>query len=290
MSEINNETFSLVDIEDKKSRENFDLLVNYLCSKPIYNYDISKVDRNKPEPEIKLKRDNFYDLLNDIAKILYNKENFNTVIYIINERSDIKPADYYYGFAKIYDLDEPILLNIGGMDTYASVSVTIHELTHIIAALNNNNPSKQYNEFLSIFSELLAIDYFSQIKENEDIFTNHLFNKLINRMSKRIYSNNLYLEDNSLSWLLKMYQSNYTYFIGLIYALRLFELYKNDKETILCDFNNILLSKYTVKELLDKYNINLNNEDTINCFKNNCDFYEQKILEKYEHDKLSFVK
>ena len=129
------------------------------------------------------------------------------------------------------------------MHTYAAIAGTVHELTHIIQALNNNNPPTQYNEILSIFAELVALDYFSIKEKNKDIFNNHLINRIINRMSKRVYSYNLFEDVDPQSAIKKYFISNYTYFIGLIYSLRLFELYKHNPKSILNDFNMVLNSE-----------------------------------------------
>ena len=60
------------------------------------------------------------------------------------------------GFASIYNLDIKIILELDSRKYFESVAVLEHELIHILQALNNNNPEKQYNEILSCFGEMVS--------------------------------------------------------------------------------------------------------------------------------------
>ena len=79
--------FSLKDIMTRQEKENFDLLVNYLCSKPVYNYDLSKVNRYEPEEEIKIDDKDFYDCFKNVSRIIFDENNFKTVLTVVNNRT-----------------------------------------------------------------------------------------------------------------------------------------------------------------------------------------------------------
>ena len=286
MSDILNEDF-FNDIKSSEQKNNFDLLVNYLCSKPVYNYE-KLVNRQEPEKEVKISTNSFFDKLYEVLKLFLDDDNYNATMDIINNRSEFKDSNYFDGFARIYDLQTNPILKIEGMHTYAAVSGTVHELMHLLQAFSNNNPPKQYNEVLSIFLELVVLDYFSRKNNNKDIFNNHLINRVINRMSNRVYTD--YFFDDNYSVFKNMLESKYTYFLGFIYALRMYDLYKDRPSLILEQINLMLKSKNTLKIFLDNYQINLSNFDTLNSFYNICDKYEELVYEKYGSNNIHFVK
>lgn len=214
-------------------------------------------------------------------------ENLKKAKDIIKYRSTIKDSEVIDGFAKIYELNNEkiLLMEIDG--SFVSIAATVHELTHLLQAINENNPSKKYNEILSIFSEFVVLDYLSSKFNNYDIFDNHLINRLVNRMSYRVYSEQLFSDDPK--WLKDIYFSAYTYFLGTIYAIRLFDLYKKGDFTILSTFNSVLAGEINVDQMLEKYDINMSNQDTVTSFINCCDYYRKIVDDRYGNN-VHYVK
>ncbi len=269
---------NLDDISIPKDRENYDKMVEYLVSMPVSNYD-NNMFRLSGESNIKHESEQFTLLLEEILNLLFFSDNVKKAKNIIKYRATIEKSEAVDGFSRIYELNNEkiLLMEIDG--SFVSVAATIHELTHLLQAINENNPSKKYNEILSIFSEFVVLDYFSSKFNNPDIFDNHLINRLVNRMSYRVRSNQLFSDEEK--WIKEIYFSCYTYFLGTIYAMRLFDLYKKGDMTILSTFNSVLAGKITVDEMLEKYCINMSNQDTFNSFINCCDYYRKIVDERY---------
>lgn len=278
---------SVDDINTFQTRENYDKIVDYLVSLPVNNYQ-DVIRRTSVEKNIKFRRrSHFQFILEESMKYLFSDTNLEQSKYIIKYRADFKDSNVIDGFAKIYELNDEKILLMEIDNSFVSVAATIHELTHLLQAVNKNNPPKKYNELLSIFSEFVILDYLSLKFNNPDIFDNHLINRLINRMSYRVYSNQLFSDD--CNGLKDIYFSCYIYFIGMIYGIRLFDLYKKGDLTILSTFNNALAGRITVDELLEKYCINMSNQDTITSFINYCDYYKKIVNNRYG-DNVHYVK
>ncbi len=64
----------------------------------------------------------------------------------------------------------------------------------------------------------------------------------------------------------------------------------NDEKDILDKFNMLLQSKYKLTEFLNSCNINLCNKDTLICFCDICDYYEQIIFKKYGKNEVHYVR
>lgn len=274
------------DIGTPQSRENYDKMVDYLVSMPVNNYK-DYISRLSVEKNIKHESGHFIFLLGESMQHLFLGENLKKAKDIIKYRSTIKDSEVIDGFAKIYELNNKkiLLMEIDG--SFVSVAATVHELTHLLQGINENNPSKKYNEILSIFSEFVVLDYLSSKFNNYDIFDNHLINRLVNRMSYRVYSEQLFSDDPK--WLKDIYFSAYTYFLGTIYAIRLFDLYKKGDFTILSTFNSVLAGEINVDQMLEKYDINMSNQDTVTSFINCCDYYRKIVDDRYGNN-VHYVK
>lgn len=264
----------LVDIENKKKRDNLNLMVDYLCSSVVPNElpSLNKLDG------VTIQECHEY-----ISKVLYNDENNNLANNIIQNRSNISDSDCINGFSAIYDLNREVLIEVDSKNFFESVAVLEHETIHILQALNNNNPEIQYNEFLSIFGELLTLELLSEKYNNPDIYINGLVNRCIKRMSSRVCGRNFEDEeiDEIPNYMRKIYFSSYDYMIGFIFAIRLFELYHQDSNKIFTDFNLVLGGKKTVKELLTEYHISLEDKDTLNSFIKMVDSYRNFVDIKF---------
>ena len=77
--------------------------------------------------------------------------------------------------------------------------------------------------------------------------------------------------------------------LGFIYAIRLFDLYHINQEEILNDFNLVLSGEKSINDLLKKYQISLENEQTITSFINMCKLYQNIINRKYSPNILHYV-
>ena len=265
------------DIRSDKSRYNFDLMVNYLCSKLVPDVLESPIELTGRSLE------EYHEYL---SNILYSNDNRYLADSIVQTRSKIDDTDMIDGYSYIYELDRKIILELDSRKYFVSVAVLEHELIHLIQAINNNNPKTQYNEFLSIFGEMLSLELLSN--ENLDTYKNSIVRRFINRMSYRVFTSNF--EDGFLEkqpeFIRRLRFSSYPYMLGFIYSIRLLDLYHSSPNEVLEKFNCVLCGKKSVDELLTDDNISLEDEATVMSFKKMCDLYEEFVIEKYGVSKL----
>ena len=69
--------------------------------------------------------------------------------------------------------------------------------------------------------------------------------------------------------------------LGFIYAVRLFDLYHQNQNRIITNFNLVLEGKMSVKELLSEYHISLEDKETIDSFIKFVDLYREWVDIKY---------
>ena len=148
---------NLDDISIPKDRENYDKMVEYLVSMPVSNYD-NNMFRLSGESNIKHESEQFTLLLEEILNLLFFSDNVKKAKNIIKYRATIEKSEAVDGFSRIYELNNEkiLLMEIDG--SFVSVAATIHELTHLLQAINENNPSKKYNEILSMEDGKLVYD------------------------------------------------------------------------------------------------------------------------------------
>lgn len=264
----------LIDILSKRARDNLNLMVDYLCS---------SIVPDKLPPLSRLGNVTIQECHDYISKFLYTKENALLANEILQKRTEIEDNEYIDGFSSIYDLDREKLINVSSKKYFASVATLEHEMIHILPALNNNNPEKQYNEILSFFGELLSLRLLSEKYNNNDIFINHLINRCIKRMSYRVCGRDFEDEAilNQSDCMKEIYLSVYDHMLGFIYAIRLLDLYYQDPDKIIKDFNLVLASKKTVKALISEYHISLEDSDTVDSFIKMVDIYREHVDTKY---------
>ena len=260
---IENDSF-FDDIKSQEARDNFDCLVDYLCSSLVPNGNIRSIDnRIILEDEILIDGD-YNSEHSSFANDFYSSQNLKLVNEILQNRTtynNIDCCDPYLidGYSDIYELDKEKILKLGTMRFYYSVAVMEHELIHILMAINNNNPQPQHTEILSIFVELLSQFSDECIKENGNF----------------IY---------------QFQRNSYPYMLGLIYASRLLNIYHNDKKNVLSKINDVLSGKSSVEELLNDYNISLTDNNTCRDFIHLCDEYRNIVENRYSPSELHRVK
>lgn len=215
-----------------------------------------------------LNKDDFERYLNYLCDIIFLDENNNMLSKeLVIKRSNFQLEGYPRGFTS-YDISKEKFIDIEGGKFLVSPVITIHELTHAILFLHKVAIPKQYEELLSIFNELRACSAMAQELQDE-----WLFNKIAYRLSYRVH-----IEDLSDEALQNHRISNENYFddyfrmLNFVYALRLYELYTLFQEQVSQDVDNILNNQNSILDLLKKYNISLENIDTISAF-------ERKIVE-----------
>lgn len=197
---------------------------------------------------------------------------------LIKNRIDFKLSGYPYSFTS-YDINREKMIIIEGGKYKISPIMAVHELTHAIMFLQKNSISKEYEEFLSMFNELRAID-----EMDEDIQDEWLFNRIVQRLSYRIHIEDLSDEALQTHQINNdIYFENYFRILSFTYALRLYEIYLIEPEQVNADVLRVLNNQISLFELLNKYKISLENEDTILCFENKIVEYEN-IVTKYFND------
>ncbi len=283
---IDNDPF-FDDIKSIQAKNNLFDMVDYLCSMPAaeqYEKDI-------------LIDGSYKDKHNYVASIIYNEQNRVLVEDILKNRtkySNIDSTSQYdmNGYASIYELDKDFILELGTMRFYKSISITEHELIHILMAVNKNNPKPQHNEILSFFGELLSLSLLSKKDNNPDIYENAFINRCIARMSFRVFPLDFSDEaiENNGQWIYEARRNSYPYMLGFIYACRLLDLYKCDEQNVLMNVNEVLSGNKKLETLLTEYNISLENKETCNSFIEACNRYNSFIEKRYKKPSLHSVK
>ena len=293
---IENDSF-FDDIKSQEARDNFDRLVDYLCSSLVPNGNIRSID-NRIILEDEILIDGDYNSVHSFfANDFYSSQNLKLVNEILQNRTTynkIDCCDPYLidGYSDIYELDKEKILKLGTMRFYYSVAVMEHELIHILMAINNNNPQPQHTEILSIFVELLSLISFSKRYNNPNIYENALVNKCVHRMSHRVKASQFSdecIKENG-NFIYQFQRNSYPYMLGLIYASRLLNIYRNDKENVLSKINDELSGKSSVEELLNDYNISLTDNNTCRDFIHLCDEYRNIVENRYSPSELHRVK
>ena len=292
---IENDSF-FDDIKSQEAKDNFDYLVDYLCSSLVPDKRCAGFfNRIIVEDEILLDDYETEHLL--FAKDFYSPQNLELVNEVLKNRTSFKNIDscdpyLIDGFSYIYELDRGKIMELGTMKFYNSVAIMEHELIHILMALNNNSPQPQHTEILSFFGELLALTNFSKKHGDPRIYENALVNRCISRMSFRVFASEFsdeYMKKNS-DFINQSHRNSYPYMLGFIYAIRLLNIYRDNPEEVLSNVNDVLAGKKNVKELIAYYGISLTDKKTCRDFLKFCDEYRKIVESRYSSSELCSVK
>lgn len=266
-----NESFK--DLKSDSAKINYNIVMRCLESASCPNIAYSPY---YPLTTKVLNKDGFERNLNYLCdRIFLDKNNNMLSKELVRERINFDLQGYPYGFTR-YDISKGKFIDIEGGKYLVSSIIAIHELTHAILFLHKATIPKQYEELLSIFNEIRACSEMSQEIQDE-----WLFNKIAQRLSRRVH-----IEDLSDEALQNHQISNDNYFedyfrmLNFVYALRLYELYTLSPEQVYQDVNNILINKNNILDLLRKYNISLENVDTISAFERKIAEFEN-IINRY---------
>ncbi len=285
------------DIKTQEARDNFDSLVEYLCSSLGPNEKIKNSSLKIAVEDEILIDGNYEEEHLSFANMFYSPQNLKLVNEVLKNRvtyHNIDSCDPHLidGFSYINRLDKEKIMELSTMKFYSSVSAMEHELIHILMALNNNNPQPQHTEILSIFGQLLSLISFSQKNNNPDIYKNALVNICISRMLRKVFTSQLSDEAFerydmvTYNMMLRPLHKNYAYMLGLIYATRLLNIYRDNSESVLSKINDILSGKYSVEELLSDYHISLTDKNTYSDFIDLCNQYRDIVKSRYSADEL----
>lgn len=264
------------DLQSDLAKTNYNRLISSLESaiRPNVSYSVYYVLGTKF-----INKSKFEKYLKYLCDRVFSDEKNNLIVEdLIKNRIDFELDGYPYGFTS-YDINKEKMIIIKGGKYKVSPVIAVHELTHAIMFLQKNSIPKEYEEFLSMFNELRAID-----EMGADIQDEWLFNRIVQRLSYRIH-----IEDLSDEALQTHQISNDIYFekyfriLSFVCALRLHEIYLVDPEQVNADVLRVLNNQISLFELLNKYKISLENEDTILCFENKIVEYEN-IVTKYFND------
>ena len=270
-----NEQFS--DLKTINAKNNYMRIMNCLDNITIPNIP------NRPYIFLSkntLNKENFNNHLEYLCSKVFLDENTRLLTKdLINNRMELDFNGYPFGYTS-NDINENNIISIEGCKYSISPMVTIHELTHAIGFINRASIPKQYEEILSIFNEIRACQDIDETIQDEWIL-----NKMIQRLKYRIYL--IDLSDEKLNNISdkELYFQCYFRMLNLVYALRLYELYSMYPEELSEDINQVLKSEISVIELLKKYNISLENEDTVLAYEKMIEIYEQVVRKHFSKEK-----
>ncbi|MCI9234265.1 MAG: hypothetical protein HFH08_06740 [Bacilli bacterium] len=163
--------------------------------------------------------------------------------------------------------------------SYSALSL-VHENTHIL--FNHPAPQKgfhiHYNELLPILMELIATIRFQDTLKDSKLLQHYLDIRIKTLHSHfEEYSSGIALRIAGAKNLIPIEYSihnSYSYIICTIYALRLFEQYKENPNATKQIIQSAIAHKITVEQLLQKTNTSLKDNETI--------IATQKILKMYQ--------
>lgn len=204
----------------------------------------------------------FIDELLSFIKKDHTISRFDAAIaseYDIVDKTKTFIKGYIYSLTQTYC---PILLN--------------HEATHMIYEHKiPSNFNYNYNEFCSIFVDLVAANYMDSIigdqhlSKYKTIRFNHFKQNCFEYDNLQKRSIDLQQAPDKLNQqeliLQYSYYGTYQYIISTIYAFSLFQLYLNDKQ-VLEQFRKVVSHQMTIPEILEYYNISLRNHEIVQSF------------------------
>ncbi len=163
--------------------------------------------------------------------------------------------------------------------SYSALSL-VHENTHIL--FNNPAPQKgfhiHYNELLPILMELIATIRFEETLKDPNLLKYYLDIRIKTfRDHLEEYSQCITLRTAGVNDYIPIEYSahnSYSYIISTIYALRLFELYKENPNQIKELIQKAITHQITVEQLLQETNTSLKNKETIKA--------TEKVLRMYQ--------
>lgn len=271
-----NEKFS--DLKSDNAKNNYMRIMNCLDNITIPNI------RNMPYIPLSTKtlnRQKFDGYLQYLCGKVFFDENTNRLSReLANNRMALDFGGYPFGYTS-NDISSENIIMIEGCKYFISPLISIHELTHAISFINHAQIPEQYGEILSIFNEIRASREMDETTQDE-----WLFNKMIQRLKYRIYLKDLSDEMiNSIDIDEDLYFQGYFRILNFVYALRLYELYSIYQEEISACVDRVLKNEINILELLKKYQISLESEDTIAVFEKIIDEYEQVVRKHFNKNR-----
>ena len=169
--------------------------------------------------------------------------------------------------------------------SYNALSL-VHENTHIL--FNNPAPSKgfhiHYNELLPILMELMAASRFEKTLNDPNLLKLYLDIRIRTlRSHLEEYYKGLALRQAGTKDLVPFEYAihvSYSYIIATFYAIRLFELYKEDPVRMEKWVKSAITHQETVENLLDEAHVSLTDKDTIKA--------NEKVLKMYQNS-MNFI-
>lgn len=163
--------------------------------------------------------------------------------------------------------------------SYSALSL-VHENTHIL--FNHPAPYKNfhihYNELLPILMEMIAATYLKETLNDPNLEKRYLDLRMTTLKSHfEEYTSGVLLKKAGIQDYIPLEYSihnSYSYIIATIYALRLFELYQENREEIQKLIQETIQHKKTVEKLLQDTNVSLKNPDTVKA--------TEKVLKMYQ--------
>ncbi len=266
------------DLQSDNSKSNYMRIMHALDNVTIPNI------KNQPYITLTIKKLNQRDFDNNVhylcEKVFLDENTYKLSMELANARLKPDFNGYPFGYTS-NDISLEQIIRMEGCKYSISPIISIHEITHAISFINQVQIPKQYEEILSIFNEMRA----SHEMDN-DIQDEWLFNKIIQRLKYRIYIKDLSdeaiknFEPNE-----DLYFQGFFRVLNLVYAVRLYELYSMFPDEISECVDSILKNEINVSELLEKYQISLENEDTIVAFEKIINEYEQVVNKHFNKGK-----
>ncbi len=111
-------------------------------------------------------------------------------------------------------------------------------------------------------------------------------------MSHRVFANEFsdeHIKEHS-DFLYQCHRNAYPYMLGFVYANRLLNIYRDNREIVLSKINDILSGKSSVKDLLNDYSISLTDKETCRDFINLCNQYRDIVESRYSSSQLYSVR
>lgn len=269
-----NENESFKDLKSNLAKVNYNRIISCIESaiRPDIKYSPYYTLKTK-----KMNKEKFAKCLDELCeKVFVDSNDKMTIKDLIKNKMEIDLDGYPYGFTG-FDINKEKFIRIEGGKYQISPIVAIHELTHALCFVKKSTIPNEFQEIMSMFNEMKAIG-----KNEAKLQDEWLFNRIVSRLNFRIYIEDLSDEalqshpiDN------KIYFDNYFRMLNFVYAFRLYEIYTVYPETIDKDITQVLNNEISIRDLLNKYNISLENEDTIVCFENKIGEYENIIMNHF---------
>lgn len=266
-----------VEIKDRKGSRRWDSLMRAMATMRELEKEEKHNFKKRSEEEL---ADINLEILKEIAGNFYMPSIQNMIQNTKYFKKRNAPMDAMLFYQMNNGAIQNMEIRITNAQDYIGIFLAIHEYQHALL-LEKNMPYNQmygnihYHEFPSIFVEKIAAQYVEEEVGEKD------FQRVAERIRLRddyqhVTVTNYPFLSSRLSLLTEYYAAHQgaTYILSDMYATRLFDLYKQDKVTVLSAYRRFLKGEISILQLFKDFDISIKNNETYFGYQKKLEFHK----------------